>query len=152
MAFKLFLGKKKLFCWKGKKHRKNVKIPVSQGELSFTRVSGFQTFSGKKKYICFFFLQKSGKKQNSLKTSGCVGVTLFRGKKNTIPLLLDYCNSLRAIYPPSCELLSLKIFNARYSLNDVSCDASFFLLTTCTRTYLVAVRCPITLQFFLPVG
>ena len=32
------------------------------------------------------------------------------------------------------------------------CAAPFFLLTTCTRSYLGAVRYPITFQFFLPVG
>ena len=32
------------------------------------------------------------------------------------------------------------------------CAAPFFLLTTCTRSYLGAVRCSITFQFFLPVG
>ena len=43
----------------------------------------------KKNTSVFFFFQKSGKKkQNSLKTSEWVGVKLFRGKKNTVPLVV----------------------------------------------------------------
>ena len=51
-----------------KKHRKSAKVPVSQGELSFCRVSGFQTFPGKKKIqLYFFFLQKRAKKNENLR-------------------------------------------------------------------------------------
>ena len=67
VGYKLFLGKKiHIFVGK-KKHRKSAKVPVSQGELSFCRVSGFQTFPGKKKYNCIFFSQKREKKNENLR-------------------------------------------------------------------------------------
>ena len=83
----------------------------------------------------------------------CAYLLLVRANVGLLASRSSYCCSLRAIHPHSCELLSLKIFIARCSLNDVfSALPHFFQLTSCTRSYLVAVRCSITFQFFLPVG
>ena len=55
-----------IFGGKKKKHRKSAKIPISQGELPLSRVSGFQTFPGKKKKNLYFFFPKTGKKKNKI--------------------------------------------------------------------------------------
>ena len=53
----------------------------------FFRVSGLQTFSGKKKTVCIFFSFKKWRKKNFSNRVGEWGVNYSRQKKNMVPML-----------------------------------------------------------------
>ena len=87
--------------WEKKKQRKNLKFDKRCRFCSF--LTFFWRFAvsqlsewlanfswEKKKTACFFFFPKSGEKKPKLpKSSEWVPPNLFRGKKNTVPLLYD---------------------------------------------------------------